>query len=92
MRNLSAYVPDEGQTHLVPLLLALQDTRLVGSSEDIPMWALCVWMKMHLGPDATPLLDEDSFFQLREDLWSLIQEAPLGRMLLWKWRMDGLHP
>ena len=91
MHTLDTYAQDEGQTHLVPLLFALQNTSLVGLSEDLPIWALSVWVKSHLHPSATPSLDEVSFARLREDLWALIQEFPLGRMLLWKWRMEEAY-
>ena len=91
MQMLGSYARDDGQTSLVPLLLALQETSLQGNSEELPIWALSLWIKTCLSPATTPMLDAQAFSLMREDLWALVQEFPIGRLLLWKWRMEEAH-
>ena len=91
MQTITQYYRDEGQSILSSLLDRLIQPDVQVSHEDTPAWALCVWIKDHFCPSAAPLLDALAFDLLREDLWSLVYDLPVGQMLAWKWRMDEAH-
>ena len=85
------YTEEDSVTAFGPLFELLQDLGPRCSHEDAPAWALCEWIKHELSPGVLAHLPVPAYTRLKNDLWQLLYDLPMGSLLAWKWRIEAAY-